>query len=255
MDEELNDIFESILVTESEKVPGTPEGELEGSEKAKAPTADKTADNDVEDPEEGLSQGEVKKGGASANKDEADVVQDSTDYNASSFESLYKSVIGEDEDIVSAPDVEGEAFNDEIGDFEADMEDDVDEETDIATELRTMSERLIELADRYGEPEEEMGDGEEDELGLGGDEDEDDVLESIKSEPEPKPHSPSPNRAKTAKGKLASVSGKKGKAGIKGTHTGEPSELGAKTGQKQTKGNTVKASGPSASKKATDAFC
>ena len=102
----------------------------------------------------------------------------------------------------------------------------------------------------------ELGDDEEGEdFDLGEEDDEEDVFEAVKSEPEPKPHNPTPNRAKTAKGKLSRVSAKKGQGGIKGTHTAEPQELGDKSGHTNTTGNTAKASGPSASKKATDAFC
>jgi len=256
MDEKLNEIY-STIVTESEKVAEAPVGELEGSEKAQGPKSVETADNKVDAPEEGPSQGEVKKGGACANKE---VVEDSFDFKSSaSFEELYKNIIGENEDIVSAPDVEGDSFDDDLGDFDAALEDDVDEETDIATELRTMADRLSELADKYGEPEDEM-EGEDDvsdEIDdLGGEEDdEDEVFESIKSEPEPKPFDPAVNRAKTAKGKLSSVGKKKAKGDLKGKHTGEPETLGDKKGHTNTKGNTAKASGPAASKKATDAFC
>jgi hypothetical protein len=252
MDEKLKQIYKDML-TESESAGANQN--IEDSGKMK-PKNEPDENVEVPTPVEGKSQEEVSKGGAKKREDT--VVSDSFNYKSSSnFENLYKSVIGEEEDIVPAGDVEGDEFNDELGDFEGDLEGDIEEETSIAVELRTMAERLQELADKYaGSEDEEDFDGLEDEdMGMDEDEDEEDVFEAVKSEPEPKPHNPSTNRSKTAKGRLSSVSKKKAKTGIKGTHTGEPNELNVKGGHTNTKGHTAKASGPSASKKSTDAFC
>lgn len=268
MQDKLNEVYQKMLKENYNNmtVGTTKTGELEGAEKAKPIEQQKTADNQVKSPEEGLSQEEVKKGGASANADtvkKEETVNDSFDITASKFEDLYKSVIGEDLDemigaeVVDAPEVEGDSFDDELGDFE---DDSVSDETDIAVELRTMAERLTELADKYAELSVDSDiDVEDDDLEIDlEDSDEDEPkMESMKSEPEPKPAKATtqgPKMSKTVSGKLSSVGKKHAKSGMKGKFTGEPEALSSSSGTANKSGMTVKGSGPAHSKTATDAF-
>jgi len=275
MHDKLNEIYQKMMITENEKmtVGTTKAGELEGANKAKPVEQKKTPDNQVDAPVEGLSQGEIKKGGATANseavKGKTETVKDSLNITTSRFEDLYKSVIGEDldelsddtDEVVSAPEVEGDEFDDEFGDF---GDDSVSDETDIAVELRTMADRLTELADKYAEltggdeldlDTEGLDDLESDDMGM--DEDEP-RLESVKSEPEPrvaKATTYGPKMSKTVKGKLATVGKSHAKTGMKGKFTGEPKTLGDKGSKTNQSGMTAKGSGPAKSGKNADLFC
>lgn len=267
MHDKLNEIYSQMLKesTHDMTVGTVKSGELEGSENAKPSEQVKTPDNQVDSPEEGLSQGEVKKGGASTNmstvKGKKEKINDSLSFT-SKFEDLYKSVIGEDMDemdeISDAPEIESDSFDDELGDFGDD--EDVSEETDIAVELRTMAERLQELADKFSETsmsDEEL-DMDENDLEMDiEDEDINKLGESVKSEPEPKPLKATdkgPHMSKTVKGKLSSVSSKKAKVGMKGSYDGSPSPLSDKVGHTNKTGMTVKGSGSAVSGKNSDLF-
>ena len=285
MEDRLNEIYQTMLNESEDKmtVGSVKPGELEGADKNGEPIKQVTTkDNTVDAPKEGPSSGEVKKGGAVANSDTAknelegkkkkmpkELVKDSAEVKATKFEDLYKSVIGEDMDleggtdeIVKAPEVEGEEFNDEAGDFEAGEEGDVEDEVDVASELRAMAERMNELADKYAELTGEGGDELENELGgdelEGGDEMVGDELheESMKSQPEPKPAKKTtlgPKMSKTATGKLSSVGKKSAKGNIKGTFDGVPQKLGDKGAKTNQSGMTAKGNG-SAHKKGADFF-
>jgi hypothetical protein len=295
MEDRLNEIYQTMLNESEDKmtVGSVKPGELEGADKNGAPVKQVTTkDNTVDAPKEGASAVEVKKGGATANSDSAknelegkkkkmpkEIVKDSAEVKATKFEDLYKSVIGEDldleggtDEIVKAPEVEGEEFNDEEGDFEAEGEGDVEDEVDVASELRAMSERMLELADKYAELTGETGGddlegelgGDElggDELGgdeLGGDEMGGDELrqESMKNQPEPKPAKKTtlgPKMSKTVTGKLSSVGKKSAKGNIKGTYDGVPQKFGDKGSKTNQSGMTAKGNG-SAHKKGAEFF-
>ena len=294
MEDKLNEIYQNEIyqkmLNESEDkmtVGSVKPGELEGADKNGEPVKQvATKDNTVDAPKEGPSSGEVKKGGAVANSDTAknelegkkkkmpkEIVKDSAEVKATKFEDLYKSVIGEEMDleggtdeIVKAPEVEGEEFSDETGDFEAEGEGDVEDEVDVASELRAMAERMNELADKYAELTGEGGDELENELGgdemvgdeMVGDEMGGDKLqeESMKNQPEPKPAKKTtlgPKMSKTVKGKLSSVGKKSAKGNIKGSFDGVPQKLGDKGAKTNQSGMTAKGNGP-ASKKGADFF-
>jgi hypothetical protein len=273
MHDKLDEIYQQMLKESNESMTvGTVKaGDLEGAKHAKPVQQIKTQDNQVDSPDEGASQSEVKKGGASTNMEtvkKEKEIKDSVDFT-SRFESLYKSVIGEeldmDDEISPSSEVEGENFDEEIGDFDIDSEDDMSEETDIATELRTMAERILELADKFSET--SMDDDSLEDLdsldddSMGEDSEEDSLArigESIKSEPEPKvlkKTDKGPHMSKTVKGKLATVSKKHAKNTMKGTHTGTPEKLSDKAGHANKSGMTVKGSGSAVSGKNADLLC
>lgn len=267
MDEKLNEIYQSMLTESDMTVGNVKPGELDGAKKNAKPIKQKaTGDNTVETPEEGPSSDEVKKGGATKNAEKAGKVDT---HESSKFDSLFKSIVSEadmgeekDDTIVNAPEIEGDEFSDELGDFESSEETDVESETSVAAELRLMADRLSELADKMGvdleDEGEDMGEGEGEGMGEGMGEgegkEEAPVAESMKSQPEPKPAKKTtfgPKMSKTV-GKLSKVSGKHAKGGIKGSYTGEPqkakaTQFGPKMSLK------AKASGP-ASKANSEAF-
>lgn len=128
-----------------------------------------------------------------------------------SFDDLFNKVINEADDdladkVVPAPDVEGDDFSEDTGDFDATEETDVDEEVDLASELRLLADRLSEIADKLSVEDEGEEDGDlGDEMGdeMGADDATEDATEdvgmppalnresvqteAIKSEPTPKP--------------------------------------------------------------------
>lgn len=296
MEDKLDQIYQQMLKESNDKMTvGTVKpGEIEGAEKAEPIKQVTTKDNTVDAPKEGPSSGEVAKGGAVANSSTAkdtlkgkkgdmpkgkknamenkeEVLGDSVAVKATKFEDLYKSVLGEDldlgggnsEEVVPAPEIEGDEFDEEQGDFGA-GEADVEEETSVAAELRAMAERMNELADKYAEL---TGEGKKDEEGmedledLEGDEGveaEEEGLklgESFKNQPEPKPAKKTtlgPKMSKTVKGKLSSVSAKHAQGSIKGKHDGVPQKLGDAGKKFNTTGMTAKGKGPAVAKKATD---
>lgn len=281
MYDELKEIYKDIL-NENETVGTVKPGELDGASKNAKPIKKvSTPDNTVETPDEGKSAEEVKKGGITKNSKKAEDqlkgsknVKENKSPITTKFEELYKTVIGEDidleddnDDIVKAPELEGDQFDDETGDFDDDVgNEDVEEEVDIATELRAMADRLNELADQYseGDTDDVLGDDElGDELGEDGDdetfglEDEEIHGESMKNQPEPRPAKKTqfgPKMSKTAKGKLSKVSAKKANTNFKGKYDGVPQKLGDKGARRNQSGMTVKGKGATVSKKATDAF-
>lgn len=295
MEDKLDQIYQQMLKESNDKMTvGTVKtGEIEGAEKAEPIKQVTTKDNTVDAPKEGPSSGEVVKGGAAANSSTAkdalkgkkgdmpkgkknamgnkeEVLGDSVAVKATKFEDLYKSVLGEEldlgggnsEEVVPAPEIEGDEFDEEQGDFEA-GEPDVEEETSVAAELRAMAERMNELADKYAEMTGEAleGEGEEGIEDLEGDEGveaEEEGLklgESFKNQPEPKPAKKTtlgPKMSKTVKGKLSSVSAKHAQGSIKGKHDGVPQKLGDAGKKFNTTGMTAKGKGPAVAKKATD---
>jgi hypothetical protein len=78
----------------------------------------------------------------------------------------------EEGEVVPAQDIEGEGFNDDVGDFESQEEGDIEEEIDLSAELRLLADRLSEIADKLSvNGEEEMGaEEQEGEMGMGGEE-------------------------------------------------------------------------------------
>ena len=307
MHDKLEEIYNTMIKESNERmtVGKTNTGDLPDASKGKLINNVTTADNTVDSPKEGPSSTEVSKGGAMANSTKAKdklngakgkmplgkknamenkktELNDSLNISSSKFEDLYKSVIGEDMDldgtpeesdeIVSAPDVESDSFDEESGDFTEEPSD-MEDEISVASELRTMAERMIELADKYaeltGESEDELGEGDDlggDELGgedmagddLGGDMADEEVREeSFKNQPElraAKKTTLGPKMSKTVKGKLSSVSKKQGSGLVKGKYTGVPQKLGDKGKSFNRSGMTAKGKGPTVTKKATDLF-
>jgi len=162
---------EEVVLTEGDaKKPMTAgtvkPGNIEGADKAKAPKNVQTADNKVDAPVEDSAHSnpsvEEGKGKVLVKKESEEIVKPIL-----SFDELYSKTLKEDlnsEEISPAGDIEGENFDDKLGDFDAGDDSGIDEEVDAATELRLLADRLNEIADKISGTE----GGEE---GLGGEED------------------------------------------------------------------------------------
>jgi len=177
MDTKLTALYEGMLkktfsneeiVTEGEGTVATKKvtpssgkpADLEGADKAKGSSMSKdsgpSANTKVPTPTKGPSDDDTKgkpevlAGSKGTKKDSEDVTL--------SFDQLFKQVIKEEDEVVDAPSIEGEEFNDDNGDFGEGEEglDETEEEVDLATELRMLAGRLNEIADKLSTGDEEL---------------------------------------------------------------------------------------------------
>lgn len=181
----LENVYEQMLKEEfetvnEETVGTTKPGELDGAEKAKLK---KSLDADAKKPTEHTTKTDVTLDDGEP-KPLAKKTQKFTEREDGSeakprlsFNDIYSKIIKEEDGIVTAQDVEGKGFNDDAGDFESDPDlasgddDETEEEVDVASELRLMAERMNELADRIGSPDDDLDDLDMDETGDVGPED------------------------------------------------------------------------------------
>jgi hypothetical protein len=207
METKLEDLYMQ-MITESGKE-GTvntkvkPGQGLEGSDKANIKAVKSPEPTDAEGvkqkkPVEGPS-ADTKAGEPKPLSKKEQGVKDSVEQEKSpfmTFDQLYTQTITEADEVVPAPDIEGDEFNPEEGDFTGGEEGEMGEEAeeiDIASELRLVADRLIEIADKIsvgGEGTEELPEGPVEEMpeeGLTSNESVQQMKEAIVSEPTPKP--------------------------------------------------------------------
>ena len=180
MDKSLENIYGDMLTEGADqKTVGKKITELEGSEKAQASNLEKTSGKiPAEKPTEYGKNPGVEEGKGKPLTKKVEKAKESMEKPKMSFNEIYKKVIKEggdlgEEGVQPAPDLEGEGFSDEKGDFAPDAEldaeedTDVNEEMDLATELRLLADRLGEIAEKLGMDDELVPEdgGEE---GLGG---------------------------------------------------------------------------------------
>ena len=197
---------------------------------------------DVDNPEEteefsGIEEYKTKK------EKKTDIKENKIMLPKSSFDSLFKSTINEQSDMVDDEEIFGDEGL-EDGEFdEFGPEDDMGEEVDVATRLEMIATDLQDIISSI------RGDVEEDDLDdLDGDLDDDflddDPMGEAKSEPEPRPQSTEGGKALAGKGKMKvpgeghSASGGSAQSGtIK--HAPEPTGMADKKGPLMGKSNKV----------------
>lgn len=200
MDNQLEDLYMK-MITESKD--GTVNTKVKAGDGFEG--ADKANIKSVKSPEptdaEGIKQkkpvdgpsADTKAGEPKPLSKKVEGMKDSVEAPLLTFDQLYNKTITEAEDeVVAAPDIEGEEFNPDEGDFTGTDEEEVGmgeegEEIDIASELRLLADRLVEIADKISVDEPVEGDISEEAPVEGMDEVPAPVTEAIKSEPTPKP--------------------------------------------------------------------